>query len=197
MLKTTQAAHTKTLRGFSIGESLLSAFVLTVGLTAIVALVATSLKNAFETRDTVIAVGLAQEGVELVRNVRDNDFAADNDGFTHFSGSNDRHCRIDYTADTGSNLDCNASAGSLSRYTLEYTNGFYKHGSGSSRFARYIYIDYDNNSPKTALVRSFVYWGGGGSGMFRVSDAGNNGDTTKCTAVKKCVFTEINLTSWK
>ena len=85
---------TETPAGFSLGEVLLAGFVLTVGLLSISALMAKSLKNSFENRDSIIAVELAQEGVELVRNVRDNSFIADADGFAKFSGN--KHCRIDY-----------------------------------------------------------------------------------------------------
>ena len=172
---------------------MLAAFVLTIGLTAVVALIGNSLKNSFETRDTIIAVGLAQEGVELVRNVRDNDFVTScgdgtcNDGFTVFS--NDKHCRIDYT-DATDNLDCASSVGSLSRYRLQYANNFYQHNSGAdSRFSRYVYINY-SQTDNEALVRSFVYWGG----LFTPP---SNGSAAQCTVAKKCVFTEIKLTSWK
>lgn len=178
----------KTSRGFSIAEVMFAAFVLTIGLLAIVALIANSLQNALETRDTIIAVELAQEGVELVRNVRDNDFAAGGDGFAGFL--NDTHCRIDYN-DAADSLDCGPSVGSASRYSLQYDNNFYEHGSGSGRFSRYIYIDYDDMGQKNALVRSFAYWGGD----FTPPDTG--GSAANCTVADKCVFTEIKLTSWK
>lgn len=173
-------------------EVLISSFVLAIGLVAIMALIAGGLKNSFESRDTIIAVGLVQEGAELVRNVRDNDFAAGGNGFARFSGQ--RHCRIDYRANVNDNLDCSVYAGSTSRYGLQYTGGFYEHG-GSGRFSRYVYIEY--NGTDAATVRSFVYWGGGASGMFMLSDVGDTGNAARCIAAKKCVFTEIKLESWK
>lgn len=177
---------------------MLAAFVLTIGLTAVVALIGNSLKNSFETRDTIIAVGLAQEGAELVRNVRDNDFVTGcgdgtcNDGFTVFSNDangDNKHCRIDYTDATDS-LDCASSVGTLSRYRLRYADNFYQHNSGAdSRFSRYVYIDY-RQADNEALVRSFVYWGG----LF--TPPSDDGSAAQCTVARKCVFTEIRLTSW-
>lgn len=184
----------KKLAGFSIGEVLLAAFVLTSGLMATSALMATSLRNSFETRDAIIATQLAQEGVELVRNVRDNDFANGGDGFDDFS--NEKHCRIDYEP---TDLDCVSTAppSNMVSYHLQYSSGFYRHGGSGEKFSRYIYIDYDDTAgEKKALVRSFVYWGDGTGGTFAIGDVGGNGNSAQCTAAKKCVYTEVTLTSW-
>ena len=188
----------RTLRGFSLGEVLLAAFVLTVGVLTLTALMTSSLRQSLESQNAIIAVELAQEGVELVRNVRDNDFAAGNDGFSNFSNP-DKHCHVDYNdpaADLGSN--CKPARGDESQYYLQYVGGFYGHFNATKeRFSRYIYINYTSGSDPNAVVRSFVYWGGGASGMFVLADVLGNGDTTKCTVAKKCVFTEITLTSWR
>lgn len=201
----------KTLKGFSIGEVLLAAFVLTSGLLATSALMSTSLHNSFETRDAIIATQLSQEGIELVRNFRDNDFAAEENGFSNnflfHNGLGNKRCRLDYTDNDPSdlsNLTCTNTAPSsfgsgASRYTLHYTNVFvpYEHtGSSAERFSRYIYIDYDRNTVSepgddTALVKSYVYWGA-------VLDFPNPDNTTfsDCTIKNRCVFTEVTLTSW-
>ncbi|MFZ2187609.1 MAG: hypothetical protein WAV46_03250 [Candidatus Moraniibacteriota bacterium] len=174
----------------------MSLFVLTVGLMTVLALISSSLRQSYETRDTIIAVELAQEGVELVRNVRDNGFISDpTDPFKRFLSQ--KHCRIDYTVDSNADLNCRGSVDTLD-YLLQYKDGFYQYdatGTGS-RFSRYVYIDY-SNANQTAIVRSFVYWGRGASGMFVLGDAGSTGDTAYCTVAKKCVFTEILLTRWK
>lgn len=187
----------KSLCGFSLGEVLLAGFVLTVGLLAISALMTKSLKGSFETRDTIVAVLLAQEGVELVRNVRDNDFVASSgnaDGFPASSFDiNKKYCRMSYN---DSNVDCLGAANepnsNKSRYYLEYTPGnkMYKHTGNQGRFSRYIYIDYDD-SAKEATVKSFVYWSGGNapSGI-------ESGNIANCNIAKKCVYTEVFLNSW-
>lgn len=174
------------LRGFSLIESLLSIFVMSVGLMTIVAVIGGSLRSSYDTQDTIIAAELAQEGVELVRNVRDNDFVAGNDGFSDFD--NKKHCRIDWRA----TLDCQANQGGNSRYTLQYVGGAYGHGgSGETRFARYLYIDHSGSgADQRAVVKSFVSWG-----TFDISRI-NNGDPDRCNESTTCVYTESFLTAW-
>jgi hypothetical protein len=177
------------LKGFSIPEVLLSMFVLSIGLVTMVAVLAGSLRSSYETRDQIVATGLAQEGVELVRNIRDNDFAALNQGFTRFSDSN-RYCRINWNTAVNSNIDCFANPDPANRYYLQYRNNIYGHVNATKeRYSRFIYIDYDATE-ETALVRSFVFWG---TADIRPA----SGDPATCSASPTCVYTEIFLTSWK
>lgn len=188
----------KQKKAFSTGEVILAMFVLSVGLLATMALVSKSLKHSFISRDIIIASELAQEGIELVRNVRDNDFARGNNGFGSFD-KNLPYCRIDYD-DSSSSLDCKNASQSPgnpsgeSRYALQYQGGMYAHTGGTrERFSRALYIDYDDSGSATdahALVRSFVYWGD-------ASPPPNSGDSDGCTQSRSCVFTELYLTSWK
>lgn len=174
-------------RGFLMTEAVLSLFVLTVGLTTVLALIASSMRNSFNSRDTIIAVELAQEGVELVRNVRDNAVVnTPTTPFLAFPPSTTKHCRIDYV----SALTCTVAWTPPTNYVLQYTaSGFYAHSGGTAtKFSRYMYVDY--NGTDTAIVKSFVYWG-------TAPSFGAGGDTTACTAQNMCVFTEITLTDWK
>lgn len=188
--------QTKSRRGFSLGEVLLAGFVLTTGLLATSALMVKSLKNSFETRDTIIAVELAQEGVELVRNVRDNDFADGGDGFDANDGFAEglKHCHMSYD-DSNMITNCygpgdgNAPNNRPDRYYLEYASGMYKHTGNKGKFSRYVYINF-NNTKKEAVVKSFVYWGNG------VPTGIESGNTANCIVAKKCVYTEIFLNSW-
>lgn len=181
----------KRQKGFSTGEVILSMFVLAVGLIAVMNLISASLRSSLVSREVIIAAELAQEGVELVRNVRDNDFAAGNSGFAAFSNSA-KHCRIDYR-NNGTSIDCQPNQGSVTRYNLQYVGGLYGHfDTGSEKFSRYIRINYNTSGPgnENALVRSFVFWGG-------ASLPPPSGDPSTCTPVNFCVFTELYLTSWK
>ena len=53
-------------------EMMIAAFVLTVGITGALNLIVSVMRNSMNTRNAVIASGLAQEGIELIRNIRDN-----------------------------------------------------------------------------------------------------------------------------
>ena len=61
---------------FSLLETVVVLFIVAVGLVAIMNLTVDSLKAQTQNRDTLIAYQLAQEGIELVRNVRDTNFLA-------------------------------------------------------------------------------------------------------------------------
>lgn len=194
----------KTRKAFSLGEVLVAAFVLTVGLTTTTALIVASIGNAYEARDTVIAAELAQEGVELVRNVRDQNFALEADGtpadsgFAGFSPT-DKHCRMNADDTT---LACTASLGTptnnsyyLSAPTSPANGGRFAHTNSPSRFARYLYVDY-NATAKNARVVSYVFWDWNATGAMP-SYISANGNTTSCTLMSKCVFSEAFFTQWR
>ncbi len=176
--------NTSTKKGFSFGETLLAAFVLSIGLLTVVKMFQVAITNSIIIRNATAASELAQEGVELVRNVRDNDLVAGNNGFTGFSPSN-RHCYIGY-ADTA--VNCFSSQASTNMYNLRYDGSRYVPSASTDRFRRYIYIDY-NSGNQEALVRSFVVWDG------RALPPAS-GSTTDCSIQNKCVYAEVTLTKW-
>jgi hypothetical protein len=193
----------KTRRAFSLGEVLVAAFVLTVGLTATTALIVSSIGNAYDNRDAVIAAELAQEGVELVRNVRDQNFAFEADGipsgegFAGFSEA-DQHCRMD-SSDTIFTCSGGQGTPSSNRYYLDEPTTpsmgqRYTHTPANRRFARYIYIDYDNTA-KNARVISFTFWDWTNVDAMP-SYISSSGNTSSCTLESKCVFSEAFFTKW-
>lgn len=169
-------------------EVVLSLFVLSVGMVTIVEVLSQSLKYSYSTRDTIIATELAQEGVELMRNERDNDFVALHNGFTSFT---DPHCHIDWN---DGSLTCWSSQGANSRYYLQYVGGRYGHSNTTQeRYSRYINIQLSGSGvDERARVRSFVFWG-----AFTIGSIPADGNPTNCSASTTCVYTEIFLTSWK
>jgi hypothetical protein len=196
-------------KGFSFGEVLISAFVLTVGLTATSALVSSSLGYSYDNRDAVVATQLAQEGVELVRNIRDENFAIQKDciedgaepcpggdGFDGFDESQ-KNCRFDIDG----SFQCYASQGgpSSQRYYLTtpvnpvYGDRF-EHTGTPDRFVRYTYVEY-NDANKTAKVVAYVFWDWSNSNSMP-SFVPSNGNTSNCTLANKCVFSEVFLTKW-
>lgn len=183
-MKKVDSSNYKTSRGFSFGETLLAAFVLSVGLLSVVKVFQVSLSQSLFLRDATIASQLAQEGVELVRNVRDNNFIGGGTGFASFSSN--RHCYIAVNTPT---LNCFGSQGATANYNLAYQSGQYVSTATSSRFRRYVYIEYSGSGPE-ATVKSFVVWGG-------ASLPPDTGSTSGCTITNKCVYTEVFLTNWK
>ena len=58
-------------KGFTLIESLVAIFILTISVTALLGVVSQSVFNSSYAKNKVVAVSLAQEGIELVRNIQD------------------------------------------------------------------------------------------------------------------------------
>jgi len=57
--------------GFTLIELLITIFLISVGLIGVISFFNASLKSQFDAKNELIAAGLAQEGAELVRNIKD------------------------------------------------------------------------------------------------------------------------------
>lgn len=64
--------------GFTLVEALVSLLIFSVALTAIFSLLSNNLKNALLVEHNFIASGLVQEGMEVVRNIRDSEWHLSN-----------------------------------------------------------------------------------------------------------------------
>ena len=185
----------KTLKGFSLGEVLLSIAVLTAGILPMLGALVGALNTSLDSQEIVIASGLAQEGAELVLNVRDNGVLAASDAFVAFQPGN-RTCRIDYNDAVLSNpavndIDCSSPGADGTYYDLLVLGGLYAHDSNagtSAKFKRRIFINY-TAGPGRAAVVSAVYWGS------YVPTAANV--NTDCTSLNMCVRTSVTLLPWK
>ena len=63
-------------KGFTLIETLVSLFILSIAITASFAVISTNLTTATYVKNSFIASGLAQEGLEIARNLRDSDGGA-------------------------------------------------------------------------------------------------------------------------
>ncbi len=68
----------KSEKGFTLIETLVSLLIFSIALTAIFSLLSNNLRDALLVEHNFIASGLVQEGMEVVRNLRDNDWYAGN-----------------------------------------------------------------------------------------------------------------------
>lgn len=182
------------LPGFSIAEVLIASAVITVGILATLNLLYSSRNTERGNRDFIVAAQLAQEGVEIVRNVRDNNFASGGGGYVDISSATNTgsqpHCTVDLggaTYATGARLyDCRntiaALAGALSATSVTL-NGIV--------YTRYVNVNYVAATPGAEAV-AFVYWGG-------LWSPSNNVTTMKatCNRQSKCAYSEANLLGWK
>ncbi|MGB3072721.1 MAG: hypothetical protein WBB68_00445 [Candidatus Moraniibacteriota bacterium] len=193
---------TSSIKGFTIAEVLLSGFVLTVGMVTVMSLFSASHRQSFDTRNVIIASGLAQEGAEIVRNIRDNNIAYRTKNWTtgdNCSTSTSGNCDPFRYFPTAANERCTASFGdttfncSSPSFALGMNgNGLYQHGAGitASRFFRVLKID-QSGSADSARVQSFVSWQDPGSNL------NGSGAVAWCTLGNQCVYTELFLDNWK
>lgn len=191
------------LHAFSIAEVVLAGFVLTTGIVAVMSLYTVSHRNALDTRNVIIASGLAQEGVEVARNIRDNNTAyrtkywvtGDNcqasdtgncDPFRYFPNGANSNCNVNYDSAGSSAFDCSSP-----QIAVTVNGGFFHNRSGTAtQFFRQIKIDHPGGSD-SARVQSFVSWKNPGTNL------NGSGAVAWCTPYNQCVFTELYLSRWK
>ena len=193
-----------TLKGFSLGEVILAAAVLTVGILPVLGAMTGAFNTSSDSRDTIIATGLAQEGMELVMNVKDNSVianpAAPFAAFPKNGGGNpisSDTCRLSLadaavlSAPSTNSITCTVAGANY--YDLTIDSGLYKHMGVAGKFKRRIYLI---ESGSNYRVGSAVYWG-----TYSPRDANNEGqlDTARngCTVVNKCVFVDAKFSAWK
>jgi prepilin-type N-terminal cleavage/methylation domain-containing protein len=153
------AQKNKNKKGFSLIEVIVTLMVLTSGISAVAVLMTGNINSSDNAKNQIVAAQLAQEGVELVRNLKDNRNAALY-GIT--DGSHDDY-RID---EAMANLDTDTF--SDKRLYLN-ANHFYKHNAAgtATKFFRSIslLVEGDNTlipSTRVFTVTSYVSWNGSG-----------------------------------
>lgn len=167
-------------KGFSIAEVIISLFVITVGLIAILGLIASSIRESAGSRNQIIGAQLAQEGFELVRNVRDNNVI---NGELYNEGlSNNNNACADYLTTTAGTPNFGCTTGNRLYYNSDPNVLKYRHNNGydATPFSRK--IDISNPAAGEIGVRSKAWWG-----LSEPTDA-------TCNSANKCVLVRNSLT---
>jgi Tfp pilus assembly protein PilV len=169
-------------KGFSFLEVMLSVFLLVMGLMAAVMLLGKSLKEATDSRNQLVAELLAQEGAELVKNVRDTNLVNKVASFQSFPAGN-TNCSVSVSTA----LNC-----STPTYPLYYnsTNLTYSHtaaGGTVTKFLRRVNITAaGSGTSATETITSMVIWSGA---TFPATAA-------TCGTGGKCAYAQVTLTKW-
>jgi len=118
-------------RGFSLLEVIIATLVVTIGIVGALSLINYSISSATIGKSQIIASGLAQEGLEIVRSIRDDNWHQD---ITWNTGLGAGEYRVQYN--NGALL---LLAGNP--YLKINSNGYYQYDSGDdTRFSRKIII---------------------------------------------------------
>lgn len=184
-------------RGFSLVEVLISLLVLSVGMVSVAVLMTSSIKNSVNAKNQIIAAQLAQEGQEIIRNVRDNNVSSNrfdklaSDGTEVFI-----NCRASYNRSFNVTNGTSCAGGANNNddfYTLRQNNGYYNdnNGGGSeTKFTRRVSLQMlDGNGDGTTtlalaeriLVSVIVTWDGAYKNL------------AQCTIANKCVHIDSYL----
>ncbi len=142
-------------KGFSLLEIIVVMFIISIGMIGISSLVSANIYAGVFVKNKLIAMNLSQEGIELVRNIRDENWL---DGKNWKDGIiNDGTYIIDYRGkssidDTVDNIDDNSA-----KLYID-TNGFYQHDSTikDTVFSRLITIH--NETSTSTEVNCEVKW---------------------------------------
>lgn len=192
-------------QGFAMAEAVISMFILSVGLTAAVSLIAGSIRNSASSRDQIIASNLAQEGIELVRNMRDNNInptqkmpafcQTTNPLGPYYNSTCNREfpaANGGYIIDTERDLQSPVAGNTGTRlyfHGTKYTHGISVATEETKFYRKILFINGSSSSEKKIV--SAVFWGADLSASIGVTNY-NNGTlaTTVCTLTKKCFYAE-------
>jgi Tfp pilus assembly protein PilV len=159
-------------QGFSFLEVMLVVFILGTSLVVFIQVISKGIGHSADSRDTIIASELAQEGVELVRNIRDNNWAHKTDGFT---GIGNNSWTVNYNSSSLVTFDGTGK--------LKWNNNYYTSSAGfDSKFSRKINVAGDAN---TKTITSMVVW-----------ERSDFPSAAACNAASKCAYAEVILTKW-
>lgn len=142
-------------KGFTLLEMLISILIITLGIISIFTGVIKYTQYTQQVRNNLTASYLAQEGIEIVKNIRDSNWTqgnAWNAGLTNCLSSGSG-CEADYTSSSLSQV-----SGSLRSLYID-SNGFYEYtGVTKTEFTRKIAVDPVGNDQLNIKVD--VFWNG-------------------------------------
>lgn len=145
-------------KGFTLIEMLIVVSVVGIGIVGALSFFSISLANQFEVKQELIAAGLAQEGTELVRNIRDYNVLNGLDWRNGY-GPSFRACK---TIDYNSLFDhqCLAAA-NLTAVCVDPTGRYYQCASGTSGITDFTRtVDISNEADGSIKVVCTVSWNG-------------------------------------
>jgi prepilin-type N-terminal cleavage/methylation domain-containing protein len=169
-------------KGFTLLEVMVAILVVNVALLALLSLMNYTSINSRTSANRLIALNLAQEGIEIVRNSRD----AENNWTSWFSGNpvGDYRAEISLTSPYAWFLKKNPSAYQLKHNSALGLYHYQDNGDPLSIFSRKIWIEEVSSSQKKVIV--MVTWTGGEppSGI-------------SCPSGSKCIAVENWLYKWR
>lgn len=144
------------LRAFTLLETLVAVAVLLMALLGPFTIAQQSLKSAYYARDQITAYYLAQEGIEFVRAVRDENYLTGNDWLAGIDAvCLNTPCIVDYPNFTYELCP----SGICPALKVSATGGLYNHVSGTnSPFTRQVMLTTSPTNPNLIIVSVTISW---------------------------------------
>ncbi len=144
------------MRAFTLLETLVAVAVLLMALLGPFSIAQQSLKSAYYARDQVTAFYLAQEGVEFVRAIRDQNYLAGNDWLEGIGAT----CTgVPCTVDFPNFVYAACPQGACAKVRLTETGGLFNHQSGEpSPFTRSVLLTMSPTNPDQVIVSVTLAW---------------------------------------
>ena len=180
---------------FGLVEVVLAMFILTTGLMVVMLPAIKTIQYTKQNRQAVLAANLAQEGVEMIRNIRDTKFAMRVKGdatldkaFDMDAANRVKSCSIDYKG-----ILSNCTGFTKEDGAISLVNGFYESSTANPVFWRRAVLRRVNkivsgvdNVRYDVTVQ--VVWG---TGSFKTDPR-----LDECTRSNQCVFSQATFTNW-
>lgn len=139
-------------KGFTLLEALVAISILMVAVVSPITIAQKGLSSASYSKSQMIASYLAQDAIEYVKNVRDNNKITNDDWLFGLDPCEFGGCQIDTINRLVSSYDKSVPL------KLD-GNGFYGSVGTDTNFTRQIKIDVSEDNPKEAMITVTVSWG--------------------------------------
>ncbi len=149
----------KTVPGFTLIETLVAISVLIMSLVGPLAIAEQSLRSAYYSRDQITAFYIAQEGIEYIRGVRDQNYLTNNPWLTGVTDCDGALCVVDFPNFT--HTVC--PNGVCPPVLVSAAGGLFNQTSGTpSKFTRTLTLRQVDEAPDQMIVSVQVAWVSGG-----------------------------------
>ncbi|MEK7063499.1 MAG: hypothetical protein AAB955_02290 [Patescibacteria group bacterium] len=144
----------KTLSAFTLLETLVAVAVLLMSLLGPFSIAQQSLKSAYYARDQVTAYYLAQEGLEFVRAIRDQNYLSGSSWLTGISTCTAVQCTVDMP-----NFVYATCSGPCTALKVSAVGGLFNQANGTpSKFVRSVSLMNVAGDPNQVIVTVTVSW---------------------------------------
>ena len=165
-----------TNKGFSLLESMIAIGILLVAVVAPLSTIGDSLAQIYVARDQMVAINLAQEGIEAVRQVRDSNMIK---GWREGSPRNTlwNAGGLDtqgfYSVDLSETPTLTTGSAQGDSLKQDVTTGVYGNSGTETKFRRVVFIEPISGSPDETKITSTILWktAGGTDKKIEVSES--------------------------